>query len=137
MTARLSVDVGEGVVMDLAALARGREQSGVAWAYGGTDLNANLLIFDADDGVAEHVNDEVDVLFVGVVGIGVVEVNGQRQEIRSGQVLVIPKGARRAIRGVTDHFAYLTCHRRRAGLWPVGLPRQDNPTGADDREPGA
>jgi hypothetical protein len=39
-------------------------------------------------------------------------------------VVIIPKGSQRAIHCDGDHFAYLTCHRRRAGLVPsVTQPR--------------
>jgi quercetin dioxygenase-like cupin family protein len=34
------------------------------------DLNANLVRFEAGGGVGEHINDEVDVIFVGVSGTG-------------------------------------------------------------------
>jgi hypothetical protein len=39
----------------------------------------------------------------------------------------VPKGSRRGIRAASDRFAYLTCHGRRAGLWPT--PRAANPAG--------
>ncbi len=83
-------------------------------------MNANLLVFAAGEGVAEHVNAEVDVLLVGIAGEGVVDVGGTGRLLRAGQALVVPKGARRGTRGVSVRFAYLTCHRRRPGLWPAG-----------------
>ncbi len=93
---------------------------GTAWAYGGTDLNVNLLVFTAGEGVAAHVNTEVDVLLIGILGEGVVIVDGGEHRVGAGQALVIAKGAQRAIRATSDRFAYLTCHRRRARLWPEG-----------------
>jgi hypothetical protein len=54
---------------ELAASAPGRE--GVVWSLeAGPDLNVNLVRFGAGGGVGEHVNDEVDVVFVGVSGSG-------------------------------------------------------------------
>jgi quercetin dioxygenase-like cupin family protein len=82
------------------------------------DLNVNLLVFAADEGVDPHVNSEVDVLLVGVAGTGIVEVDGVSHELRPGLAVVIPKGARRGTRALHGRFAYLSCHRRRAGLWP-------------------
>jgi hypothetical protein len=105
-----------GATVDLTALARTSEARGAIWSYGGEELNANLVLLAAGDGIAAHVNDEVD---------------GQRRPLAAGQALVVPKGARRAIGAASGRFAYLTCHRRRAGLWPAGLPRP----GADP-EPG-
>lgn len=110
-------------VVDLAALARMSSVPGPIWVHQSADLNVNLLVFDAGDGVAAHVNSEVDVLLVGIAGSGVVEVEGTSHPLRAGQALVIPTGVRRAIRSTSGRFAYLTCHRRRAGLWPRGVPR--------------
>lgn len=124
----------EGTVIDLAALARASAARGALWAYGGDDLNANLVRLAGGDGVAEHVNTEVDVLLVGITGDGVVEVDGRRCPLRVGQALVIPKGARRAIGSGSGEFAYLTCHRRRAGLWPGGVPRPGARRLAGDQE---
>ncbi len=122
-------DTRDEPVVDLAALARASAASGTLWTYGGDDLNANLVLLTAGEVIAPHVNAEVDVLLVGILGQGVVEVDDQRHALAAGQALVVPRGARRAIASSGDRFAYLTCHRRRAGLWPTGLPR---PTG----EPG-
>jgi mannose-6-phosphate isomerase-like protein (cupin superfamily) len=110
-------------VVDVAALVRQGGDRQPLWAYQGTDLNVNLLAWVAGDGVAEHINTEVDVLIVGIEGEGVITVEGANHTLQAGQVLVIPKGARRTIQGTSERFAYLTCHRRRAGLWPAGVPR--------------
>lgn len=104
--------------VDLAALARLPASSATAWTHQSEDLNVNLLVFPTGAGVAEHVNTEVDVLLVGVAGEGIVDVEGQALSLKAGQALVVPKGTSRAIRAVASPFAYLSCHRRRAGLWP-------------------
>jgi mannose-6-phosphate isomerase-like protein (cupin superfamily) len=109
-------------VVDLAALAQESTIRQPVWAYQSADLNVNLLVWSADEGVVEHVNSEVDVLLVGIAGDGLVEVDGTTHPLRAGQALIIPQGARRAIRSTGGRFAYLTCHRRRAGLWPRRLP---------------
>ena len=104
--------------VDLAALARAMTGLGAAWTHQSEDLNVNLLVFASGAGVAEHINTEVDVLLVGVAGAGTITVDGTRQILRAGQALLIPKGANRGIRSMSDPFAYLTCHCRRGGLWP-------------------
>ena len=111
----------EGVV-DLAALTRAASVPGAAWSHASEDLHVNLLVFAAGEGVTEHVNDEVDVLLVGIAGTGAVTVGGTHHILSAGQALVIPKSARRSTKGVNAPFAYLTCHRRRAGLWPSRQP---------------
>lgn len=83
----------------------------------------NLLAWNAGGGVAEHRNAEVDVQILGIAGRGVITAEEVDYPLQTGQVLIIPKGTRRAIRGTSDRFAYLTCHRRRSGQWPDGVPR--------------
>jgi quercetin dioxygenase-like cupin family protein len=115
--------IDAAVPVDLSGLSLSASGHGAAWTHQSEDLNANLLVFGAGEGVAEHVNPEVDVLLVGIAGEGAVDVDRTHHILRAGQALVIPKGARRATLGVSDRFAYLTCHRRRPGLWPTGRAR--------------
>jgi quercetin dioxygenase-like cupin family protein len=83
---------------------------------GSRDLNANLVRFEAGGGVGEHVNDEVDVLIVGVSGSGLVGVNGEEHPVANGGMVFVPRGARRYTRAVSDAFVYLSAHRRREPL---------------------
>jgi quercetin dioxygenase-like cupin family protein len=114
--------VDEDVMADLAAFTRAASAQGAVWTHQSEDLDVNLLVFALGQGVAEHVNDEVDVLLVGIAGAGAVTIDETRHIVRAGQALVIPKGARRSTHGVSAPFAYLTCHRRRAGLQPGRQP---------------
>jgi quercetin dioxygenase-like cupin family protein len=109
---------GQGQMVDLAALARSATAPGAIWTRQSEDLNLNLLVFASGEGVAEHVNAEVDVLLIGIAGTGAVTIDGTRQILSPGHAMVIPKGTNRGIRSTSDPFAYLTCHRRRGGLWP-------------------
>jgi len=105
-----SVDLGE-----IAASAVGR--AGAIWTLARSDeLNANLVRFERDGGVGEHVNDEVDVIIVGVSGSGLVEVNGEAYLVSNGTMVFVPRGARRSTRAVSGGFAYLSVHRRRGPL---------------------
>ncbi len=105
-----SVNLGE-----IAASAHGR--AGVVWALeASSDLNANLVRFEAGDGVGEHVNDEVDVIILGISGSGFVEVDGREHPVSNGTITFVPKGARRSTRSVSGDFAYLSVHRRRGPL---------------------
>ena len=110
--------VGPEQIVDLVALARFATAQGAIWSRESEDLDINLLVFAAGEGVAEHVNAEVDVLVVGIAGAGVVAINGTRQNLSAGDTTVIPKGANRGIQSLSDPFAYLSCHRRRGGLRP-------------------
>jgi quercetin dioxygenase-like cupin family protein len=109
-------------VADLPALAEGDvPPAGVRWRLdAGGDLNANLVSFPAGEGVGEHVNDELDVLMVGVAGAGAVIVDGAAHELRPGAAILVPRGARRATRAGSGRFSYLTVHRRRSGGIALG-----------------
>ncbi len=103
----------------LSASAAGRE--GVIWSLeAGSDLNANLVRFGAGRGVGDHLNDEVDVVFLGVSGTGEGRVDGREHALHAGKLVFVPKGARRSTRGVSEDFAYLTVHGRRGPL-PIGV----------------
>jgi len=110
-------------VVDLTLLAQAETAAQPAWSETSTDLNVNLLVLDPSGGVPEHMNDEVDVLFVGIWGTGTIIVEGTRHRLAMGHALVVPKGAHRSMDASEGRFAYLTCHRRRAGLWPAGVSR--------------
>lgn len=102
---------------DLVAEAVTAGGEGVVWTLGaGEDINANLVRFGAGRGVGEHVNDEVDVVFVGVSGSGCVEVDGEEHALDAGKLVFVPRGSRRSTRGGPEDFAYLTVHRRRGPL---------------------
>lgn len=115
-TADTPASLADSVTVDLAALARVASAPGVAWAHRSEDLNANLAVFTRGNGVAAHVNNEVDVLVVVVAGDGILEIDGLHRPLRAGQAVLIAKGAARSLRAVSETFAYLTCHRRREGL---------------------
>lgn len=95
-----------------------RGRSGVAWSvpHGG-DLDANVVVVRAGDTIGEHVNDEVDVLLVGVAGRGTVIVDGESLMLSAGTVMLVPKHtARSIVAGAGETVVYVTVHRARAGL---------------------
>ena len=60
-------------VVDLFEELAAGERAGVVWTLEqGDDINVNLVRFPAGRGVDEHVNEEVDVLVIGVSGSGLV-----------------------------------------------------------------
>ena len=106
-------------IVSLPEVLAGSVGPGPIWTNTSADLNVNLISFSAGQGVPEHRNDEVDVLIVAIQGEGVVEIDGVSQDMRAGEMCLVPKGASRSIRSGPASFAYITCHRRRAGLWPA------------------
>ena len=97
------------------------DRAGVIWTLdASSDLNANLVHFGTGQGVEEHVNDEVEVIVVGVSGSGIVTVAREEHALSAGVLVFIPKGAGRSIVSTSEEFAYLTVHRRRRPL-QIGL----------------
>ena len=111
---------GRVEVADLVEMADESLAAGVGWhLVGAGDLNANLVTFAAGQGIAAHVNHEVDVLVVGIAGDGEVLVDGVVHPVRPAVAVLIPRGARRGARALSERFAYLTVHRSRVPLLPV------------------
>lgn len=116
------MDEPQPQIVDLNALAENAASThlaGAVWSLGSADLNLNLLHFAADDGVESHINAELDVVGVVIRGEGTLELESGTQPLRAGMLFFLPKGIRRAIHAGSGDFAYLTCHRRRAGLMPT------------------
>lgn len=110
------VDDEGAVVVDLTRLL-GAEGDGVHWTLEpDSDLNANLVRLDPAHQMAEHVNDEVDVLVVALAGSGQVVLGGRRVSVRAGSVAHVPKGLARSIDAGPEGLIYLTIHRRRGPL---------------------
>jgi len=106
-------------MVDLVGVAAAERGLGTVWTQeSGEDLNANLVRFEAGEGVGVHRDDEVDVVFVGVSGSGMIVVNGEEFPLEPGRMVYVPKGNLRATRSANGEFAYLTVHRRRG---PVRL----------------
>lgn len=93
-----------------------RDGRGPLWGTATEDLNATLLAWGPGERVAEHVNDERDVLLVVVSGGGTLIMDGDETMLRSGHALVVPKGARRTVVAGPAGIRYLTAHRARGGL---------------------
>lgn len=106
---------GSVKLSEIAASARGR--AGVVWTLdAGIELNANLVRFGVGGGVGEHVNDEVEMIVLGIAGSGFVRVDGEERRVSNGTLTFVPRGVRRSIRSLSEDFAYLTVHRRRGPL---------------------
>lgn len=119
----LSVPAGVPTELSLPTLVAQATHDGPIWSHTSEQLNLNLLRFKRGDGIPPHRNTDLDVVIVGVVGVGIVTLDETRQRIAPGSMVVIPRGAERAITAESDDFAYLSCHQRRAALQPV-LPAQ-------------
>ena len=91
-------------------------KGGPIWGAASTDLNATLLEWAPGAGPAEHVNDQLDVLYVVLAGSVTLTVDGDPRELDAGEATIVDKGARRALTAGADGARYLTAHVRRSGL---------------------
>jgi quercetin dioxygenase-like cupin family protein len=89
---------------------------GPVWGDASEDLNATLLEWSAGAGPPEHVNDVRDVLVSVVDGSARVEIDGDGQDLETGDVLIVPKGTRRSITAGRGGVRYLSVHLRRPPL---------------------
>jgi quercetin dioxygenase-like cupin family protein len=102
------------------------EGTGPLWGITSSDLNATLLVWPAGHEVAEHTNNEVDVLVIVLEGGGVALIDGQQHSLSPGHALLIPKGSSRALEAGATGVRYLSVHRRRGPLQIEGLPSPVN-----------
>ena len=105
-------------VIDLHEAALEDGARGPVWTSRSEDLNVNLIVLPKGEEIPEHVNSEVDVLIVPISGSGRLTIEDGQQLLKPGVVVLITKGSRRVVQATSERFAYLTCHRRRASLWP-------------------
>ena len=82
-----------------------------------SDLNATLLAWPAGHELAEHTNDERDVLLIVLDGNAVVTVDGRDHALAAGSAFLIEKGRSRSLRAGDDGVRYLSVHLRRTGLF--------------------
>jgi mannose-6-phosphate isomerase-like protein (cupin superfamily) len=104
------------VAVDLTALAHGPGVGAVWRLTDSPDLSVNLVRVGSGGEIGEHRNDEVDVVLVGVAGAAAVVVDGRSVPLRPGMLVWVPRGRRRAVRVADEPAAWLSLHRRRAGL---------------------
>lgn len=103
---------GDDPVVDLLA----GDGEGPLWGTESEDVNATLLAWPAGKGTPEHVNDERDVVVVGISGSGTLVVDDVEHAVGAATVVVVGKGRRRRLTAGPSGLRYLTVHRRRGGL---------------------
>ncbi len=102
----------------LQELIQTNPASGVCWSVESDDLDCNLVTWRGGEFVAEHVNAEVDVLFVILSGKGRLSVNGEWTDLVPGTVNLVIKNSVRSIAAGEEGIAYLSVHKRRKRLMP-------------------
>jgi mannose-6-phosphate isomerase-like protein (cupin superfamily) len=108
-------------VVDLARPGRGQ---GPQWGMQSSDLNATLLAWPPGGGVAEHRNDERDVLVVVLDGSAAIELDGVAHDVSEHELLLLPRGSRRSLTAGPLGVRYLSLHTRRGPLLPSSRPER-------------
>ena len=101
------------VVVDLGAVADDDEGGGVWKLPHGGDLDATLVRLTPEAVPDEHVEHELDVLVVVLVGAGQLVLDTEVRPLRRDVLALIPRGARRRIDPGPTGLVYLSVHRRR------------------------
>jgi uncharacterized cupin superfamily protein len=99
----------------------GLSGTGPVWGMASGDLNATLLVWPGGHELAEHRNDERDVLLVVLEGDAVAVVDGHEHPLAAGNALLVERGRSRSIRVGAEGVRYLSVHTRRHGVQIEGL----------------
>lgn len=103
-------------IPQLLDLCDSAKPSGPQWGTATSDLNLTVLSWKEGQGVAEHTNTELDVLWIALEGTADITINGQIYPLQQGGAIVVPCGALRALKSTSENFRYISIHKRRAGL---------------------
>jgi quercetin dioxygenase-like cupin family protein len=80
------------------------------------DLNVTVVRLRPDERLPPYTNDSLDVLIVVLAGTGELDCDEQAYALGPATVVVVPRGAQRAVRAGADGLEYVSAHRRRSGL---------------------
>ena len=89
---------------------------GPVWSIASADLTATLLSWAPGPAIAEHVNEDRDVLLLVIEGHGTATVDEETHALRPQHALLINKGTRRRIQAGASGLRYLSIHLRRGAL---------------------
>lgn len=106
-------------LVDLAESLRHARYDGAFWSVNCEQMNMNLMRLSTGVAIPAHVNSELDVLMAFFEGEGELQVGDSAYPLGPGIVVVVPRGAMRALRCLRGPLVYLTAHKQRGGLMPI------------------
>lgn len=97
--------------------------SGALWRLEETDrqLDANLIRLRPDQTVELHQEPDVDVMLLPLAGSGTLHTDSEAIALAPHALIWLPHGSRRSLEAGSEGLAYLTVHRKRAGM-SIKLP---------------
>ena len=100
----------------LDALHSSQGADGVVWSLGGPrQIEANLVDLGPGGLIAEHVNQDVDLLMLVLGGSATIVADGQARALALHDLALVPRGSRRAVVAGPDGCQYLSVHTARPG----------------------
>lgn len=90
----------------------------IRWSPQSNDLNVNMVHLGAGESIDAHANDLLDVLVTVLDGSGHLRIDDQTVELRSGVIVLVPKGTIREFAADGHGVIYTTCHGAKGGLMP-------------------
>ena len=98
----------------LDMLHPGPGADGVVWSLGGPrQLEANVVDLGPAAGIAEHLNEGVDVLILILRGSGSIIIDGVAHPLAEHDLVLVPSGSRRSLIAGADGIQYLSIHMAR------------------------
>lgn len=118
MTDRQPQIVGNIVAALAGAGSRGSIE--VAWKLQASarDLDANVIVLGAGEGIDRHVGPEVDVLIQILAGDGRLITENGDIDLTPGDLVWLPRRSERRFLAGPDGLGYLTMHQHRQALVP-------------------
>jgi mannose-6-phosphate isomerase-like protein (cupin superfamily) len=104
--------------IDLSFLIDTADHSGPIWGTESEQLDTTLLFWRRGEGVAWHVNGEVDVLMILFKGSAEVSSCDKTFILSAGQAALFPRNTERSVLALED-CSYLNVHQRRKRLSPT------------------
>jgi quercetin dioxygenase-like cupin family protein len=97
--------------------------SGALWRLEEADrqLDANLIRLRPGQTVDLHQEPDVDVMLLPLAGGGTLRTDSEAIALAPHALIWLPHGSRRALEAGSEGLAYLTVHRKRAGM-TIKLP---------------
>ncbi len=108
----------ESLGIDLAYLIETAAQTGPLWGTESEQLDTTLLFWRQGEGIANHINDEVDVLLIFLKGSAQVAVGDQTLIMAAGQAIMVPRNTQRSLLAL-EECSHLNVHQRRKRLSPL------------------
>lgn len=113
---------GAGLVLGERAVGlRSGRGTGPVWTVATAQLDVNLIDRPPGDSVAPHINEERDVVMIGISGEATVAIDGVEEQLDEGVLLLVPKGSERSLTAGPRGVRYLTIHGAAPGV-RIGPP---------------